>query len=207
MSEAQILLFIATSLVVILLPGQDLVLVMSRGVTRGAASGLVTAAGVSTGLLGHTLLATAGLGALLLASPTLFTLLKFAGAAYLAYLGGRLLFGAAAGLDLETVRAVTLKRQFAEGALSNLSNPKITIFYFAYIPQFVSADSTAPTLYLLLLGAGFALMTFLVKAPIGYFAGVASAWVQSRDSLLALINRLSGVMLIGLGLELVFESR
>ena len=83
MSDSEVMLFIATSLVVILIPGQDLVLVLSRGVTRGARSGLVTAAGVSTGLLGHTLMATAGLGALLLTSDFLFLLLKYAGAVYL----------------------------------------------------------------------------------------------------------------------------
>lgn len=207
MSDSQILLFIVTSLVVILIPGQDLVLVMSRGVTRGARSGLVTAAGVSTGLLGHTLMATAGLGALLLASEVLFLVLKYIGAAYLAWLGIRLLFDRAARLDLENDRVTSLRRQFIEGALSNLSNPKITIFYFAYLPQFISADAARPTLLLFLLGASFALLTFLIKAPIGFFAGLASAWIRSRKSVLIVINRVSGAMLIGLGFRLALESR
>lgn len=207
MSDSQILLFIVTSLVVILIPGQDLVLVMSRGVTRGARSGLVTAAGVSTGLLGHTLMATAGLGALLLASEVLFLVLKYIGAAYLAWLGIRLFFDRAARLDLENDRVTSLRRQFIEGALSNLSNPKITIFYFAYLPQFISADAARPTLLLFLLGASFALLTFLIKAPIGFFAGLASAWIRSRKSVLIVINRVSGAMLIGLGFRLALESR
>ncbi len=207
MSDSQILLFIVTSLVVILIPGQDLVLVLSRGLARGARSGVITAAGVSTGLLGHTLMATAGLGALLLASDTLFLALKYVGAAYLAWLGSRLLCGHAARLDLDNGRAITLKRQFVEGALSNLSNPKITIFYFAYLPQFVSTDVAQPTLVLFLLGASFALLTFFIKAPIGFFAGMTSAWIRSRISVLALINRISGTVLIGLGFKLALESR
>ncbi len=207
MNESQIILFVITSLIVILIPGQDLVLVLSRGVTRGARAGLVTAAGVSVGLLGHTLMATAGLGALLLASDFLFLALKYIGAAYLAYLGIRLLVGRAARLDIVSNNAATLRRQFVEGALSNLSNPKITIFYFAYLPQFIAADAAQPALLLFLLGASFALLTFLIKAPIGIFAGIASAWIRSRQALLVLINRISGTVLIALGLRLALESQ
>ncbi len=206
MSESQIILFVITSLIVILIPGQDLVLVLSRGVTRGARSGLVTAAGVSTGLLGHTLMAAAGLGAVLLASDILFLVLKYIGAAYLAYLGIRLLLDRAARLEIENNNVATLQRQFVEGALSNLSNPKITIFYFAYLPQFIAADTARPTLLLFLLGTSFALLTFLIKAPIGFFAGFASAWIRSRLTVLVALNRISGTMLIGLGLKLALES-
>lgn len=207
MSESQILLFIVSSLIVIMIPGQDLVLVMSRGITRGARAGISTAAGVSVGLLGHTLLTAVGLGALLMTSDAVFMLLRYVGAAYLVYLGFRL--WTCRNLEFETsaVKPVSLKRNFTEGALSNLSNPKITIFYFAYLPQFLSADAEQPALYLLLLGLGFSFLTFAIKGPIGLFAGYASAWIRSRKGVLRLINRLSGTVLIGLGLKLALEQR
>src|SRR5262245_48830882 len=100
MSDAQLLLFVVTSLVVILTPGQDMIRVMSRSIAQGSAAGIATAPGVSTGLLGHTLLAGLGLGSLLLASETLFFVLKLVGASYLVYLGLRLLCFRPASLEL-----------------------------------------------------------------------------------------------------------
>ncbi len=207
MTGSQFVLFILTSLVVILIPGQDLVLVMSRGMTQGAKAGIVTAAGVSIGLIGHTMLAVLGLGALLMSSEAVFTILKYIGAAYLAYLGIRLFFSQANTFDFENENPVPLGKLFIVGALSNISNPKITVFYFAFLPQFISTDIPSPAIHLLILGSGFAILTFLVKAPIGFFAGVASTWVQSRPIVVKLINRISGAVLVSLGVKLVFEQR
>ena len=207
MSETQVLFFVLTSVVIILTPGQDMVLVMSRGITQGARAGIVTAAGVSTGLLGHTVLAGIGLGALLMASELLFTVLKFIGAAYLVFLGIRLLTSRVNQLEVVDSDPISLKKLFSVGALSNLSNPKVTIFYFAFLPQFVPADIHNPAPLILVLGASFALLTFLIKAPIGYFSGLASTWIRSRSEIIRLINRVSGTVLIGLGLKLAFEQR
>ncbi|MCP4335524.1 MAG: LysE family translocator [Gammaproteobacteria bacterium] len=207
MNESQIVFFVLISLFVILIPGQDLVLVMSRGMTQGAKAGIATAAGVSTGLLGHTMLTAFGLGALLMSSEIFFALLKYLGAAYLSYLGLKLIFSPVQEFKLERVNSRPLGKLFAIGALSNISNPKITIFYFAFLPQFISTDVENPTLLLLSLGFVFAALTFLVKAPIGYFAGVASAWIRSRPIVIKQINRISGTVLIGLGIKLAFEQR
>jgi len=207
MNESQIVFFIFTSLFVILMPGQDLVLVMSRGMTQGAKAGIATAAGVSTGLLGHTMLTALGLGALLMSSEIFFTLLKYLGAAYLSYLGLKLMFSPVQEFKLQSVNSRPLGKLFAIGALSNISNPKITIFYFAFLPQFISTDVENPTLLLMTLGFVFAALTFLIKAPIGYFAGVASQWIQSRPNVIRLINKISGAVLIGLGIKLAFEQR
>jgi threonine/homoserine/homoserine lactone efflux protein len=144
-----------------------MILVMSRSIGQGPRAGIVTAAGVSVGLVGHTLLATLGLGALLHASEVLFQVLKLIGAAYLVYLGLRLLRTAADRRRLQTVAKRSLPRLFVEGALSNLSNPKIALFYFAFLPQFVSASAPQPALSLLILGIAFATLTFVVKGPIG----------------------------------------
>ena len=104
---------------------------MSRGMTQGAKAGIATAAGVSTGLLGHTMLTALGLGALLMSSEIFFTLLKYLGAAYLSYLGLKLMFSPVQEFKLQSANSRPLGKLFAIGALSNISNPKITIFYFA----------------------------------------------------------------------------
>lgn len=207
MTEAQILTFIVTSLVVIVTPGQDMILVMSRAISQGAKAGIVTAAGVSVGLLGHTILTALGLGSLLLASEFLFTILKFVGAAYLIYLGVRLLLSRESELTLKETQPTQLKKLFSEGAISNISNPKVTIFYFAFLPQFFSSNVSNPTQLLLLLGVIFAGITFLVKGPIGYFAGNLSAWLRTRPAVLKWIDRTSGMVLIWLGIKLAFEQR
>lgn len=201
------LLFLATSLLVIATPGQDMILVMSRSVAQGPVAGVATAAGVSSGLVGHAILATLGLGAILRASEWVFVGLKLLGAAYLVWLGIGLLRTRSAELALRGSATRSLSRLFVDGALSNLSNPKIAVFYFAFLPQFVPQAAERPTLSVLLLGLVFAGLTFLIKAPVGLFAGLLSGWLRARPRALLWIHRTSGAVLVALGLRLAMEPR
>ena len=207
MLEASWGLFVVASLLLIVTPGQDMVLVMSRSIAQGAGAGVATAAGVSVGLVGHTLLATLGLGAILQASELLFTVLKLAGAAYLVWLGVQLLRQDGATLALSAGKTQTLNRLFVAGALSNLSNPKIAVFYFAFLPQFVAPGTARPALVVFALGLVFAALTFLVKGPVGLGAGLLSQWLRERPRVLTWLYRSSGAVLVGLGLRLAFERR
>lgn len=207
MVDANWLLFVIASLVLIVTPGQDMILVMSRSIAQGAAAGVATAAGVSLGLVGHTVLATLGLGAILRTSEWLFLGLKFVGAAYLVYLGVMLLRTRQHELAISAGAPRSLWRLFFDGALSNISNPKIAVFYFAFLPQFVLPGATHPTLSVFALGLVFAALTFVVKGPVGLGAGLLSRWLRSRPSVLAWIFRTSGAVLIALGLRLALERR
>jgi threonine/homoserine/homoserine lactone efflux protein len=207
MVEVNWLLFVVASLVLIATPGQDMILVMSRSIAQGSAAGVVTAAGVSVGLVGHTLLATLGLGAILRTSEWLFLALKLVGAAYLVYLGVQLIRSRPHELAIAAGAPRSLWRLFFDGALSNISNPKIAVFYFAFLPQFVTPGATHPTLSVFVLGLVFAGLTFLVKGPVGLAAGFLSAWLRSRPKALAWLYRTSGAVLIGLGLRLALERR
>ncbi len=207
MLEVSWWLFIAASLLLIVTPGQDMLLVMSRSLAQGAAAGVATAAGVSVGLVGHTLLATLGLGAVLRASEWLFVVLKLVGAAYLVYLGVTLLRTRRTELPGSSTSNRSLGRLFIDGAFSNVSNPKIAIFYFAFLPQFVSPGAQHPTLSVFALGLLFAGLTFLVKGPVGLCAGMLSGQLQSRPNVLKWIYRSSGALLISLGVKLAFERR
>lgn len=200
-------LFIGASLALIVVPGQDLLLVMSRGIGLGPAAGVATAAGVGTGLLGHSVIAAFGLGAVLAASEIAFTILKYVGAAYLVYLGARMAVAGAGSLTLGAAAHQSRARVFLEGALSNLSNPKVTLFYFAFLPQFVPASSRHPATTVFLLGVMFAALTFLIKGPVGFFAGNLSGWIRGHPRVLAWIHRSSGLVLVGLGLRLAFVER
>lgn len=207
MIDAYWLLFIVASLALIALPGQDMILVMSRSIAQGAKAGVVTAAGVSVGLVGHTVLATLGLGVILRTSEWLFLALKLVGAAYLLYLGVGLLRTRRGGLAIKAEAFRPLNKLFLDGAFSNLSNPKIAVFYFAFLPQFVSPAAQQPTLTVFALGLAFAGMTFLVKAPVAVFSGALSAWLRSRPGVLIWVYRSSGAMLVGLGVRLALERR
>jgi threonine/homoserine/homoserine lactone efflux protein len=207
MIDASWLVFIVASLALIATPGQDMILVMSRSVTQGALAGVATAGGISVGLVGHTILATLGLGAILRTSEWLFVAVKLVGAAYLIYLGIGLLRTRQSRLPLGAQAARTVSRLFVDGAVSNLSNPKIAIFYFAFLPQFVSPSAQQPTLTMFVLGLTFAGLTFFVKAPVGIFAGRLSAWLRARPDVLTWVFRSSGAILVGLGLRLAFERR
>jgi threonine/homoserine/homoserine lactone efflux protein len=207
MIEAAWFLFIVASLAIIVTPGQDMILVMSRSIAQGSAAGVATAAGVSCGLVGHTILATLGLGAILRTSEWVFVALKFVGAAYLVYLGIQLLRTRSHQLAVAAGAPRSPGRLFADGTLSNLSNPKIAVFYFAFLPQFVLPGAARPTLTVFVLGLAFAALTFLVKGPVGLGAGMLSGWLRERPGALKWLYRTSGMVLVGLGVRLAFERR
>nr|WP_232451959.1 LysE family translocator [Burkholderia ubonensis] len=156
-------------------------------------------------------LATLGLGALLQASEWLFTVLKLAGALYLLYLLylGVTLLRSPAELTLSSGGRAqeSALRTFAQGALSNVSNPKVALFYLAFLPQFVQADAARPMLSVFVLGATFAGLTFLVKGPVALFAGLLSTSIRRNPRILTRMHRISGVVLLGLGVKLALERR
>jgi len=207
MPDAYWPLFLLASAVVIATPGQDMILVISKALAHGARAGVATAAGVSIGLVGHTLLATLGLGALLRASEWLFTVLKLVGAAYLLYLGIRLLMTRDARLDAAAPASRSRAHLFATGAASNISNPKVAVFYFAFLPQFVMPTALHPTLAIFVLGVAFAALTFLLKGLVAVFAGRLSSWFRSRPQALVGLYRASGFVMVGLAVRLALSQR
>jgi threonine/homoserine/homoserine lactone efflux protein len=201
-------LYVVASLALILTPGQDMMYVMSRALAQGRLAGLYSAVGVIIGILVHTALVALGVGALLAASEGLFFALKLFGAAYLAYLGIKLL------LTRETAVATAAGGQrFSaaslvwQGVLSNVSNPKIVVFFFAFLPQFVDPKSAHPTTDLILLGVLYAAMGLVVKAGVGLAAGSLSERILRKPRMMVWINRVSGTILVGLGLRLAASPR
>jgi threonine/homoserine/homoserine lactone efflux protein len=200
-------LFIAASLPLIIMPGQDMILVMSRSISQGARAGVATGAGVSVGLIGHTVLATLGLGAILRTSEPLFLAFILVGAAYLVYLGVNMLRAKETDFSIESVEPRSAWRLFFDGAFSNISNPKIAVFYFAFLPQFVPSDASQPGLIVFVPGLTFAALTFFVKGPVGLSAGLLLGWLRSRPSVQKWIHCGSGVVLVGLGAKLALARR
>ena len=200
-------LYILASLALILTPGQDMLYVMSRALAQGRLAGLYSAVGVIIGILVHTVLAAVGVGAILAASEGLFLAVKLAGAAYLVYLGVKLLLTREATLATTSGARYSATSLVWQGVLSNVSNPKIVVFFFAFLPQFVDPRSANPTADLVFLGVLYAAMGLVVKAGVGLAAGSLSERVLRKPRALVWINRVSGTILVALGLRLAASPR
>jgi threonine/homoserine/homoserine lactone efflux protein len=201
-------LYVVASLALIATPGQDMLYVITRSLAQGRFAGVCSAVGVCVGILVHTALAALGVGAILMASEALFVALKLVGAAYLVYLGIRLILGrdgARLGGDAQG-RHSPLSLVW-QGVLSNVTNPKIVLFFFAFLPQFVDPASAHPTRDLVFLGVLYAAMALPVKVGVGLAAGTLSKRALHSPRALAWINRVSGGVLIALGLRLAATDR
>jgi threonine/homoserine/homoserine lactone efflux protein len=201
-------LYVLASLALIATPGQDMLYVISRSLAQGRFAGLCSALGVCIGILVHTALAALGVGAILQASEALFVVLKLAGAAYLVYLGLRLVLARKAALDVGAAATHLAPAQLIwQGVLSNVTNPKIVLFFFAFLPQFVDPASAHPTRDLVFLGVLYAAMGLPVKAGVALAAGSLSERVLRKPRAMVWINRASGTVLVGLGLRLAATER
>ena len=207
MGETNLLLFLTASLVVIVAPGPDNILVLTRGVTLGRRAALVSAAGASAGLVTHSVFAAAGLSVLLARSSAAFSVVKYAGAAYLVYLGVRALSGRGRFIPERGAAPVGLWSVFVQAVASNVLNPKIAVFFLAYLPQFAGPATGGTTARLLALGLTFALLTWVIFSVIALFSGTFGAWLRSRPRIGTYLGWLTGSVLIGLGLRLALPER
>lgn len=205
MLEVNWLLFVAASLVLIITPGQDMILILSRSIAQGAVAGVATATGVCSGLVVHTVVAVLGLSALIRASEWLYLGLQLGGALYLAHLGLQLLRTPQRQFAIAGSAPKRPARMFFDGALSNICNPQIAVFYLAFLPQFVAPGATHATLSLFMLGFAFAVLALLVNGPLGFGAATLSGWLRSHPRSLVWLFRTSGAVLLGLGLQLALQ--
>ena len=207
LQDLNLVLFLTASLVVIVAPGPDNILVLTRGISQGRKAAMASAAGASLGLVCHSLFAAAGLSALLAQSAFAFAVVKYAGAAYLIYLGAKTLLSgegfAVSGED----RAIRLRSVFAQGVASNVMNPKIAVFFLAYLPQFADPATGSMAPQLLLLGLAFALITWLIFSVLGYFSGSLGDLLGRRPRLSNVLRWFTGGVFIALGLRLALPER
>ena len=196
-------LYVAASLALIATPGQDMLYVIARSVAQGRWAGLCSAFGVCLGILVHTALAAIGVGAILHASEELFTVLKLVGAGYLVYLGVRMLFTRDVSIDASSEGTRTSPGWLVlQGVLSNVTNPKIILFFFAFLPQFVDPASAHPTRDLVALGVLYAILGLPVKCGVALVAARLSDRMRAKPAALVWMNRACGALLVALGVRL-----
>ncbi|MFJ5771655.1 LysE family translocator [Psychrobacillus sp. NPDC093180] len=196
-------LFLITTLIFIVVPGIDAMFVLSRSISNGRASGIASSAGIATGAFVHTILSTIGLSLLLSQSIVLFTALKIVGGLYLIYIGGKALFQKSKGLELKQVSKGSRKKDYWQGVITNVSNPKNILFYLSFLPQFVSANSNQSALPFLILGTTFSLVVLIWYISVSYFTSFATKSVKDSKLLHTIMNKVSGLVFIGLGFKLM----
>lgn len=198
-------LFVGAALLLNLTPGPDMLFVAGTGAARGRAAGLMAALGVGAGCLFHTLLAALGLTALLAASELAFNAVKWAGAAYLVWTGVQMLRARPAAATAEAP-ARRSGSPFWQGALTNALNPKVALFFLAFLPQFIGPAVEHKALAFLLLGLLFNFNGLWVN--VGW--ALAAAWLASRATTLQKgmhwLDRIAGAMFVGFGLKLALSD-
>lgn len=203
-------LFILSGLLLNITPGPDTAYILGRSIQSGWRGGAAAALGISTGCLVHVFGAAIGLSALLMASSSAFALLKLAGAAYLLFIGIQMLLSRRQPLaDVGTTGGeMSLRKVFWQGALTNALNPKVALFFLAFLPQFVAADSPHKTLAFLLLGGIFIFNGTLWCLGIAAFAASAANRIRCSEGVMVWINRLLGGLFVYLGFRVAtMEAR
>ncbi|MGZ3185009.1 MAG: LysE family translocator [Telluria sp.] len=202
-------LFVLSGLLLNIMPGPDSLLIMTRSATQGWRAGCAAAFGIGTGTLVHILFAALGLSAILATSAAAFTVVKYAGAAYILYVAWGLLRsrgGASAAIDKQ-LPALPHARIFAQGFLTNVLNPKVALFFLAFVPQFIDAGAANKPLAFVILGAIFDFNGMLWCTFLAVFTAKASARIKLSPLASALLNRVTGALFVWLGIRLALAER
>jgi len=204
MSPHAYLLFVAASFVLVLVPGPDMAYMLTRTLAQGRRAGVMAALGINAGAYVHLIAAVAGLSALLLASATAFLIVKWAGAAYLVYLGVRALLSRAATSELAggELRGRSLRAVFWQGFWSDVLNPKVAVFYVALLPQFVEPAAGHPTAQLILLGVTSNVLAIAINLVLVMLAARLTAGLRRNATVALWLQRTMGALFVGLGLRL-----
>jgi threonine/homoserine/homoserine lactone efflux protein len=209
--DTNLALFVAASLAVIVAPGPDNIYVLTRGIAQGRKVALASAWGMCSGLLFHTTLAAVGLSAILARSAGALSLVKYIGAAYLVYLGIRALLSREEFSPLvEKIFTVKLRNFFLQGLTMNLLNPKVAVFFMAFLPQFVSPSvgtAGSAALRLVALGLVFALLSVVIFSAIALFSGVVGDRLSRNPRFATALQWSTAFVLVGLGVRLALSGR
>lgn len=200
--------FLMTGIIINITPGTDTIYIMSRSVSQGRLAGVYSVLGVSTGVLFHTMLSAFGLSIILTQSVVLFTAIKVIGAAYLIYLGLRMLWqkGSAFNKKVPQSELLPLRKIYIQGVMSNVLNPKVALFFISLLPQFVAADNPYGPIPFLILGFAFTITGTIWCLIIAYFSSIATTKLRENPRIENVMNKVTGIIFVGLGISL-FQTK
>ena len=206
-NAANIGLFVSAALVLLLIPGPAVLYLVGRSVEQGRLAGLYSILGIHTATLVHVVAASFGLSAVLASSALAFSIVKYAGAAYLIWLGLRKILGRTGADDVEvTTSGHSHRRVFRDGFIVNLLNPKTALFFLAFLPQFVDLSRGHVAMQIAFLGVLFTAIGLMTDGCYAFAAGTAGSWLKRNRGYLKFERYISGVTFIGLGLTAAFAG-
>lgn len=195
-------IFVLTGILLNVTPGTDTMYIISRSVSQGKRAGIYSVLGVSTGTIIHTLLAAFGLSIILTKSVLLFNIIKILGAVYLAYLGINMLLKKTSLKEAETQKNVKLRKIYVQGIISNVTNPKVALFFLAFLPQFINTKDSSPISFIIL-GLTFTLTGTIWCLLIANFASLTTKKLRKNARTATILNKVTGIVFIGMGLKLL----
>jgi threonine/homoserine/homoserine lactone efflux protein len=199
-------LFLVASALLAIAPGPDIVYVLTRGIAQGRRAGFAAALGFATGVIFHTALAALGIAALIRSSEFAFSLVRYAGATYLVYLGIRTLMSRG-GFELNSDNSsIALWTVYKQSVIGNVLNPKVTLFFLSFLPQFINVGSGHVELQMVLLGAIFMLQTVWIFGAVAFFSGVIGDRLRTNPSVANRLNIFAGVIFIALGIRVAWPE-
>ena len=202
-----LLAFFTTSVILALSPGPDNLFVMAQSARTGRIAGLFVTLGLATGLIGHTVAVAFGLAAIIRVSTLAFTALKFSGAAYLLYLAWQAFRAEAATVKKEDVQAFSRGNLYRRGIVMNITNPKVSLFFLAFLPQFADPRRGSMMLQFFQLGGIFIMATIFVFGLISFIAGGVGEKFSSSPLAQKIVNRIASAVFVGLALKLALSER
>jgi threonine/homoserine/homoserine lactone efflux protein len=198
--------FSAAALLLLVIPGPAVLYIVAQSVSRGRVAGLVSMLGIQVGGLVHVVAAAAGLSALVVHSAVAFSAVKYAGAAYLVFLGVRRLLGRDEEAQAGIPRERRLRALFANGIVVNVFNPKTALFFFAFLPQFVDVSRGDVAFQIVVLGLVFIGLAVISDGMYALAAGSAAGWLKARRGFARSQRLVTGTVLVGLGLATAFSG-
>jgi len=199
-------LFLVASALLIIAPGPDIVYVLTRGIAQGRKAGLAAALGFATGCIFHTLLAALGVAALIRSSELAFNAVRYAGAAYLVWIGIQALRHRASFAPAEGGESKALGTIFKQSVIGNALNPKVTLFFLAFLPQFVNAAAGHVEWQMALLGAIFMAQTVVIFGAVALFSGWIGDRVRRKPAIGQRLNVFAGLTFIALGIRVALPD-
>jgi threonine/homoserine/homoserine lactone efflux protein len=198
--------FVVAALVLLVVPGPAVLYIVAQSISRGRLAGIVSMLGIQVGGLVHVAAAAAGLSALLVRSAVAFNAVKYAGAAYLIFLGLRRILGKEEAENPDSPPERSLRRLFAQGVVINVLNPKTALFFFSFLPQFVDVDAGSVALQIATLGLIFIALATISDGLYAVAAGSAAGWLRGRSGFARGERYATGSVLVGLGLLTAFSG-
>lgn len=201
-------LFALTALLLNLTPGNDMLYVAARSMSQGSKAGIISSLGIMAGCMLHIIAAMFGLSAIIAKSALAFDIIKYIGAAYLIYLGVRSIISKRKKLQVDTaIQKRSLKNIFWQGVLTNILNPKVALFFLAFLPQFINLNTENTAQQILFLGTWFNVGGTLVNIIVSLLFGRIATWLGNSPAFIKWQERVTGAILIALGIKVALGSK